>query len=108
MSLNIQAVRQQFPQMGVQVHQQPLVYFDSAATVLKPTCVIEAIQELYAHETANIHRGAHFLGNAGTERYEKVRKQVAQFLNARDESEIVFTRGTTESLNLVSTSYARH
>ena len=87
-----------------QVYGKPLVYFDNAATTQKPLCVIERERDYYLHENCNIHRGVHYLSQMATEAYENARKTVAQFINARQPQEIVFTRGTTESLNLLATS----
>lgn len=87
-----------------QVYGKPLVYFDNAATTQKPLCVIERERDYYLHENCNIHRGVHYLSQMATEAYENARKTVAQFINARQAQEIVFTRGTTESLNLLATS----
>ena len=87
-----------------QVYGKPLVYFDNAATTQKPLCVIERERDYYLHENCNIHRGVHYLSQMATEAYENARKTVAQFVNARQPQEIVFTRGTTESLNLLATS----
>lgn len=86
------------------VYGKPLVYFDNAATTQKPLCVIERERDYYLHENCNIHRGVHYLSQMATEAYENARKTVAQFVNARQPQEIVFTRGTTESLNLLATS----
>lgn len=102
MSFDVDAIRAQFPQLAVQVYEKPLIYFDNAATTLKPQSVINTVSEMYTHEIANIHRGAHYLGSQGTERYEQARKKVAGLIHAKSESEIVFTRGTTESLNLLA------
>lgn len=87
-----------------QVYGKPLVYFDNAATTQKPLCVIERERDYYLHENCNIHRGVHYLSQMATEAYENARKTVAKFINARQAEEIVFTRGTTESLNLLATS----
>ena len=86
------------------VYGKPLVYFDNAATTQKPLCVIERERDYYLHENCNIHRGVHYLSQMATEAYENARKTVAQFINARQPQEIVFTRGTTESLNLLAIS----
>ena len=86
------------------VYGKKLVYFDNAATTQKPLCVIERERDYYLHENCNIHRGVHYLSQMATEAYENARKTVAQFVNARQPQEIVFTRGTTESLNLLATS----
>ena len=103
-NFNINDIRKQFPVLDQQVYGKPLVYFDNAATTQKPLCVIERGRDYYLHENCNIHRGVHYLSQMATEAYENARKTVAQFINARQAQEIVFTRGTTESLNLLATS----
>ncbi len=100
-------IRSQFPILATQVHGHPLVYLDNAATTQKPLSVIEALDGYYRTLNSNIHRGAHHLATEATERYEAVRRQVQQFINARHHHEIVFTRGTTESINLVASSFSR-
>ncbi len=100
-------IRSQFPILDTQVHGHPLVYLDNAATTQKPLSVIEALDGYYRTLNSNIHRGAHHLATEATERYEAVRRQVQQFINARHHHEIVFTRGTTESINLVASSFSR-
>lgn len=105
--MNINDIRTQFPILGEQVHGRPLVYLDNAATTQKPLRVIEAMDTYYRTLNANIHRGAHHLAAAATERYEAVRRQVQSLINARHSHEIVFTRGTTESINLVASSFAK-
>jgi cysteine desulfurase/selenocysteine lyase len=102
--LDIDKIRKQFPVLDQKVYGKPLVYFDNAATTQKPLCVIERERDYYLHENCNIHRGVHYLSQMATEAYENARKTVAQFINARHPQEIVFTRGTTESLNLLATS----
>ena len=102
--LDIDKIRKQFPVLDQQVYGKPLVYFDNAATTQKPLCVIERERDYYLHENCNIHRGVHYLSQMATEAYENARKTVAQFINAKQPQEIVFTRGTTESLNLLATS----
>ncbi len=101
---NINEIRKQFPVLDQHVYGKPLVYFDNAATTQKPLCVIERERDYYLHENCNIHRGVHYLSQMATEAYENARKTVAQFVNAKQPQEIVFTRGTTESLNLLATS----
>ena len=101
---NVNDIRKQFPVLDQKVYGKPLVYFDNAATTQKPLCVIERERDYYLHENCNIHRGVHYLSQMATEAYENARKTVAQFVNARQPQEIVFTRGTTESLNLLATS----
>lgn len=103
-NFNINDIRKQFPVLDQKVYGKPLVYFDNAATTQKPLCVIERERDYYLHENCNIHRGVHYLSQMATEAYENARKTVAQFINARQAQEIVFTRGTTESLNLLATS----
>lgn len=102
--LDIDKIRAQFPVLDQQVYGKPLVYLDNAATTQKPLCVIERERDYYLHENCNIHRGVHYLSQMATEAYENARKTLAQFINARQAQEIVFTRGTTESLNLLATS----
>jgi len=101
------ALRADFPILSTTVRGKPLVYLDSAATSQKPRQVIEAVSDFYASANANIHRGAHFLGERATLAYEGAREKVARFLGASGPDEIVFTRGTTESLNLVANSWGR-
>lgn len=103
----LQDIRNQFPILDVEVHGHPLVYFDNAATTQKPLTVIDALDDYYRHGNANIHRGAHHLAAVATEAYEAVRRQVQSLIGARHAHEIVFTRGTTESINLVASSFAR-
>ena len=96
-----------FPILDTTVYNHPLVYLDNAATTQKPRQVIDALTNYYLTLNSNIHRGAHYLAARATERYEEVRQQVQQFINARSSSEIVFTRGTTESINLVASSFGQ-
>lgn len=100
-------IRSQFPILDTTVHGHPLVYLDNAATTQKPLRVIEALDGYYRTLNANIHRGAHHLAAVATDRYEGVRRQVQAFINARHSHEIVFTRGTTESINLVAASFSK-
>ena len=100
-------IRSQFPILDTEVHGHPLVYLDNAATTQKPLSVIETLDGYYRRQNANIHRGAYHLAAAATEAYEGVRRQVQQFINARHSHEVVFTRGTTESINLVASSFAK-
>ena len=100
-------IRSQFPILDTEVHGHRLVYLDNAATTQKPLSVVEALGDYYLHLNANIHRGAHHLAAEATERYETVRRQVQLFLNVRHHHEIVFTRGTTESINLVAASFGK-
>jgi cysteine desulfurase/selenocysteine lyase len=105
--IDIQTIRAQFPVLDQQVYGKPLVYLDNAATTQKPLCVIERERDYYLHENCNIHRGVHYLSQMATEAYEHARQTVARFINAKEVHEIVFTRGTTESLNLLATSLGR-
>lgn len=97
--------RQDFPLLSKKVRGKPLVYLDTAATALKPWPVIERVGHFLTYQTANVHRGAHFLANQATLAFEESRQTVANFINAADAAEIVFTRGTTESMNLVAASW---
>ena len=103
--MEITAIRNQFPVLDQQVYGKPLVYFDNAATTQKPLCVIERERDYYLHENCNIHRGVHYLSQKATEAYEHARQTVADFIHAKEAREIVFTRGTTESLNLLATAF---
>ena len=103
----MQDIRNQFPILDTEVHGHPLVYLDNAATTQKPVAVIEALDKYYRCGNANIHRGAHHLAAEATEAYENVRRQVQALIGARHSHEIVFTRGTTESINLVASSFAK-
>ena len=95
-------IRDQFPILHQKAHGHPLIYFDNAATSQKPIKVINAISEYYQQENSNIHRGAHYLSNQATEKYEKSREAVRRFINAESTEEIILTKGTTESINLVA------
>lgn len=99
--------RQDFPILEREVYKRPLIYFDNAATTQKPRCVVDAIDEMYYHVNANVHRGIHFLSQRATDLHEGAREKVRQFINARTTAEVVFTRGTTESLNLIAASFAQ-
>jgi len=99
------AVREDFPILDQQVHGHPLVYFDNAATTQKPRAVVEALRSYYEHDNANVHRGLHELSSRATEAYESSRQRVASYLGAASADEIVFTRGTTESINLVAQAW---
>ena len=102
--LDINEIRNQFPVLNQQVYGKPLVYFDNAATTQKPLCVIDRERDYYLHENCNIHRGVHYLSQKATEAYEHARQTVADFVHAKEAREIIFTRGTTESLNLLATT----
>src|SRR5258708_17278625 len=99
------ALREDFPILREQAHGHPLIYFDNAATSQKPRAVLDALRHYYEHENANVHRGLHELSSRATEAYEKARQRVATYLGATNAEEIVFTRGTTESINLVAQAW---
>ena len=103
--LNIEKIRKDFPILSRTVYNRPLVYLDNAATTQKPRAVVEAMTEEYYSVNANVHRGVHYLSQQATELHEQARANVQNFINARSEAEIIFTRGTTESLNLVAFSF---
>ena len=103
--LNIEEIRKDFPILSRTVYNRPLVYLDNAATTQKPRAVVEAMTEEYYSVNANVHRGVHYLSQQATELHEQARGNVQHFINARSEAEIIFTRGTTESLNLVAFSF---
>ncbi|MBV8260661.1 MAG: cysteine desulfurase [Paraburkholderia sp.] len=103
----VMAWRRDFPILRESVHGQPLVYLDNAATTQKPASVIAAGQAYYEHDNANVHRGVHLLSQRATDAYEGARARIARFIHAASEREIVYTRGTTEAINLVAQSFAR-
>lgn len=105
MSYNVEDIRQDFPILQRDVYGRPLVYLDNAATTQKPRSVVEAISNEYFSTNANVHRGVHFLSQKATDLHEAARERVRQFINARSTAEVLFTRGTTESLNLVASSF---
>lgn len=105
MSYNVEDIRQDFPILQRNVYGRPLVYLDNAATTQKPRSVVEAISNEYYSTNANVHRGVHFLSQKATDLHEAARERVRQFINARSTAEVLFTRGTTESLNLVASSF---
>ncbi len=98
-------IREDFPALAQEVNGHPLVYFDNAATTQKPRTVLAAMQKYYEHNNANVHRGVHELSNRATAAYETARERVAQFLNAPDRTDIIFSRGATESINLVAATW---
>lgn len=102
---DINQVRKDFPILSRTVYDRPLVYLDNAATTQKPLCVLDAMRDEYLNVNANVHRGVHYLSQQATDLHEAARETVHQFINARSTNEIVFTRGTTEALNLVVSSY---
>jgi cysteine desulfurase / selenocysteine lyase len=105
--LNIEKVRQDFPILQRTVYGHPLVYLDNAATTQKPWAVIKAIEDYYTGYNSNVHRGVHYLSQQATDAYELARKKVADFIGAAHTHEIIFTRGTTEGINLVATSFGK-
>ena len=107
MSLNIDQIRGLFPVLHQEVHGKPLIYFDNAATTQKPQAVIDALTRYYELDNSNIHRGAHALADRATRYYENTREAVREFINARESAEIIFTKGTTESINLVAQTFGR-
>src|SRR6185437_313992 len=104
-TIDWQKLRLDFPILNQQVHGKPLVYFDNAATSQKPRAVIDALVHYYERDNANVHRGIHELSNRATSAYEAARTRAAKFINAKSADEIVFTRGTTEGINLVASSW---
>ena len=106
MSYNLEQIRQDFPILQRQVYGRPLVYLDNGATTQKPRCVVEAMTEEYYNVNANVHRGVHFLSQKATDLHEQSRETVRRFLNANSVNEIIFTRGTTESMNLVASCFS--
>ncbi|MEZ4700143.1 MAG: cysteine desulfurase [Rhodothermales bacterium] len=106
-AFDVARIREDFPALHQEVHGQPLVYFDNAATSQKPRAVIDRITAYYQTENSNVHRGVHTLSQWATDAYEAGRASVQRFINARHSHEIIFTRGTTESINLVATSFGR-
>ncbi len=106
-SLDVARIREDFPILKQKVHGKPLVYLDNAATSQKPQVVIDAEVKLYSEYFSNVHRGVHLLSQQSTDAYEKARDKVQHFLNARSSQEIIFTRGTTEGINLVAQTYGQ-
>lgn len=104
---DIRKVREDFPILSRSVYGKPLVYLDNGATTQKPRCVVDAIAEEYYSVNANVHRGVHFLSQQATDLHEASRERVRAFINARSTTEIIFTRGTTESINLVASSFVQ-
>ena len=107
LAFDVQKIREDFPALKQKVRGKPLVYLDNAATSQKPRIVLETIQRYYTLENSNVHRGVHFLSELATRRYEEARSKVRRFVNASDEREIIFVRGTTEAINLVASTYGR-
>jgi cysteine desulfurase / selenocysteine lyase len=107
LSFEVHKIREDFPALRQNVRGKRLVYLDNAATSQKPRVVLEAIQRYYTSENSNVHRGVHFLSELATRRYEDARSKVRGFINAADDREIIFVRGTTEAINLVASTYGR-
>lgn len=105
--LNLESIRADFPVLSQRVYDKPLIYLDSAASTQKPQVVIDTLQRFYSEQYSNVHRGVHHLSQVATDLYEDARRTVQRFLNARQEEEIVFLRGTTEAINLVAQTYGR-
>ena len=106
-AMDVETIRQDFPALAMQVRQQPLVYLDNAATTQKPQQVIDAISHYYETQNANVHRSVHYLSEQATAAFEGVREQVRAFINAPQSHEIIFTSGTTDSINLLASSFAQ-
>ena len=107
-SFNPNSIRNKFPILNKKINNNQLVYFDNAATTQKPIQVIESINKYYSEYNANIHRGIHTLAEKATQEYEKTRKTVSKFINSRSEKEVIFTRGTTEGINLIASSFVKN
>lgn len=105
MSLNIQQIRNQFPILNREINGQPLVYFDNGATTQKPQMVLDVLDDYYQKYNANVHRGIHTLSQEATDKMEEARRKIQAFVNAKHEHEIIFTRGTTEAINLIAHSF---
>ena len=106
-TFNINRIRRDFPILAREVHGKPLIYFDTAASAQRPLAVIGAVDDFYRKHNANVHRGVHTLSQEATDLYEGGRRKLAQLINAPSEREVIFTRGTTESINLVAQSFLR-
>src|SRR6516165_10827522 len=104
---DVRIVREDFQILRQKVHGKPLVYLDNAATTQKPQAVLDTLRRYYTHDNANVHRAVHLLSERATRAYEEARTKVQRFLHAADVREIVFTRGTTEGINLVAQTYGR-
>ncbi|MDP4664532.1 MAG: aminotransferase class V-fold PLP-dependent enzyme, partial [Salibacteraceae bacterium] len=103
--IDIQNIRAQFPILNQEVNGKPLIYFDNGASSQKPQAVIDALVNYYSKDHANVHRGVHTLSQRATDKFEAVRKKTQAFVNAAHDHEIIFTRGTTEAINLVASSF---
>ena len=107
MNFPVHKIRKDFPNLNTTVHGKPLIYLDNAATTFKPASVIEAVENYYQSGCSNVHRGVHYLSEKATAQFEETRRKVKNFINARQAAEIIFTRGTTDSINIVAQSYGR-
>jgi len=107
MNFDIDKIRSLFPVLHQEVHGKPLIYFDNAATTQKPQSVLDALTGYYNHDNSNIHRGAHALADRATRYFEETRETIKDFIHAREAAEIIFTKGTTESINLVASTFGR-
>ncbi len=105
-TFDVEKIRADFPILSREVNDKPLVYLDNAASAQKPRAVIDCLTRVYESEYANVHRGLHFLSNLATSNYEAAREKVRAFLNAPHVDQIIFTKGATEALNLVASSFA--
>ncbi len=105
--LDIEKIRKEFPVLDQQIHGRPLVYLDNAASSQKPLRVVRALEKYYTHDHANVHRGVHTLSQRATDQFEAVRRKAQAFVNAEHEHEIIFTRGVTEAINLVASSFGK-
>ena len=98
----LESIKNQFPVLKEKIYGKRLAYLDNAATTLKPQIVIDAITEYYSKYSSNVHRGVHYLSEVSTQKYEETRSKLQEFINAKSRKEIIFTRGTTESINMIS------
>ena len=105
MSFDVAAIRAQFPILAREIDGKPLVYLDNAATTQKPQCVIDAVDGFYTEVCSNVHRGVHELSQQATNRFEAARESLARLINARESREVIFTRGTTEAINLIAYTF---
>ena len=107
MGFPVESIRKRFPILHQEVNGRPLVYLDNAATSQKPLSVIQALNQYYSTDNANIHRGAHALAARATDQFERTRQMVKSFINSPSEEQVIFTKGTTEGINLVASSFGR-
>lgn len=107
LSLDVERIRKDFPILQTKVYGKPLIYLDNAATTQKPVSVLQTLEQYYTGYNSNVHRGVHYLSQQATEAYEAARRKIASFINAAHEHEVIFTKGTTNSINLVAYSYGR-